>query len=144
MGSGVESDGVVEEVEEEKAGFDFSSAEQLIDSDEDELKGKARGEPLEGDVQTAAELAKMQSRSLVGLMDMSFKFGGNDGYSDDVYKDGEKYLSPAIVRLNFRIPAFEVINAVGWLGLRLVQSFKEIKINRAKKDAKQKHEQAEQ
>lgn len=144
MGGSVEGDGVVEEVEEEKVGFDFSSAEQLIDSSEEEPKGKAQGEPLEGDVQTAAELAKMQSRSLVGLMDMSFKFCGNGDYGDDVYKDGEKYLSPAIVRLNFRIPAFEVINAIGWLGLRLVKSFKEIKINKAKKDAEQEHKQTEQ
>lgn len=143
MGGSVEDDAVVEEVSEDQSGFDFSSAEQLIGSGDEQPKGKPESEPLEGEVQTAKELAKKQSRSIVGLMDMSFKFGGAEGYSDDVYKDGEDYIAPAIVRLNFRIPAFEVISAIGWIGLRLVKSFKEIKLNKAEKDAEPKHEATE-
>jgi|GEM_PF-6614140 len=121
-------------------GFDFSHAEELI-TDTTEANGD-EAKVVEGDVETSEEVAKMQARSVVGMLDISFTTFGADRYGDDVYSDGERHLAPAIVRLNVRLPVFEYINAVLWMGSRLVKSLKEIKRN-GEDDAKSKHEAVE-
>lgn len=157
MGSGVIEGDVTEQVTEldenqteaeQGSGFDFSHAEQLLGGDGDERQtesgsGKAA---IEGEYLSADEMAKNQAKAVVGLMDMSFKFAGNQPYKDSDYAEGQKHLAPAIVRLNFRIPAFEVLNAVIWLGGRLMQSMRELKNIKRKQaeDAEQAHKQTQQ
>lgn len=141
MGDSIENKAEEQQAENnDSGGFDFSSAEELLNGAASE---KPSENTLEGEIETSEDLAKMQSRAVVGLMDMSFKFCGASAYDDGVYKDGERHITPAIVRLNFKVPAFEVLNAVVWLGLRLAKSFKEIK-QKGVSSAEQKYEQAEQ
>lgn len=141
-----ESDGIQTE-SEQGAGFDFSQAEQLIGGDSDEKQTEAKGkEAAEGEYLSADEFAKNQAKAVIGLMDMSFKFAGNKAYPDSEYTEGQKHLTPAIVRLNVRLPAFELLNALIWLGGRLMQSMRELKNNKRKQteDAEQTNEQAQQ
>jgi len=126
--------------------FDFSKAEELTGGDEVAAgKGKKEGDALTGEVQTSEERAKIQSRSIVGLMDIAFKLKDSEhAYGDGVFRDGERHLSPALMRLNVNLPAFEFINAIMWLFGTSFKSIGEIRARQVKKkgnkeDAKPEH-----
>ena len=122
--------------------FDFGAAEELVSGNETKSPGESQA--IEGNAETPDDVAAMQARSLVGVMDMSFSFMGAEKYEDDVYREGERHIAPAIVRLNFRLPALEFINAIIWVGFRIVKSIREIKLSKSKDDAEQKHQPEQQ
>jgi hypothetical protein len=129
-------DNSISEETESASGFDFAQAEKLVKEGKPDATNKPEGEEIEGDIETAEEQAKMQAKSVVGLMDMSFSFLGNDKYVDSIYSEGARHITPAIIRMSFRIPAIEYINAALWTGFRLVKSIKEVKFKAKEKESK--------
>lgn len=134
---------------EDQSGFEFSNVDAVIDelTEEEKSEDQVNNESdksLEGEYQSS-ENAGQSARAIVSVMSGGFSVFGGKPYEESEYDEAERRLSPAIIRLNFRVPFFEYIDAGMYIVGRMLKSLKEIKYKDAEKgeDAKQEHAAAE-
>lgn len=118
---------------------DLKQAESLLnglDDDKPEDKGKTdESKALEGELITAGELAKTQSRAIVGSLETLFKLKDSKvNYDEDIYLSGEKEISPAIQQYALTNPLRHLVglNAFMFLGGLVATGIRQIIKNRAK------------